>query len=661
MSGRLLALLALLAAAMACLASAAVANPPRPTDLRVVGAGPWSPDNRFELKWTNPPPTGSPLVATHYRVLDPRGEELEQRRIPWLSDGIASLALPRVPGIYSVEVWLEDSSGDEGPAASTQLRFDNVRPGAIVPQPVSGWIGRSAFPLRLRLGHPAEPAPISGIRGYAVTVGTAPFATPCLAPDRCSDSEIAPGRAGDDGLELEALPEGASYLHAVAVSGSGMKSATSGRVILRVDTTDPLTRLSGAPSGWTDRGVQLVVNAADRGSGMGSGEGGRQPFTAIRIDSGPPTLGEGPSVSASVIDEGLHRISYYARDAAGNLNDGGRSNGVTHQSPQTATVRIDRSPPSLSFANSQDPFDPELLRVKIADPLAGIDPTRGQIGVRAIGSGDRFQPLAPAPSPAGELRARWNSDAYPLGGYEFRAVGYDAAGNQAATTRRRNGEPMILSNPLKSTTSLRVGFDRKGTRQIVSYSDGVLLSGRLTTGRGAPLRSREVRLVEHFAPGARPTTRVSTVTTGPSGHFSIRAPAGPSRTIAAVFEGTSTLSRSAGPTLALGVRGRVQLRASAGVARIGGPPLILRGRLVAPARTIPPDGRTVQLQFRLAGLPWAEFRTVQTDGYGRFRYAYRFSDDDSRGARFQFRAFAPAQEDWPYEPAGSHPVLVRGR
>ena len=45
---------------------------------------------------------------------------------------------------------------------------------------------------------------------------------------------------------------------------------------------------------------------------------------------------------------------------------------------------------------------------------------------------------------------------------------------------------------------------------------------------------------------------------------------------------------------------------------------------------------------------------------GRFRYAYRFSDDDSRGVRFLFRAYVPSQDDWPYEPGGSLPVAVRG-
>ncbi len=30
---------------------------------------------------------------------------------------------------------------------------------------------------------------------------------------------------------------------------------------------------------------------------------------------------------------------------------------------------------------------------------------------------------------------------------------------------------------------------------------------------------------------------------------------------------------------------------------------------------------------------------MQTNRRGRFHYAYRFSDDDSRGVRFRFRAF----------------------
>jgi hypothetical protein len=102
------------------------------------------------------------------------------------------------------------------------------------------------------------------------------------------------------------------------------------------------------------------------------------------------------------------------------------------------------------------------------------------------------------------------------------------------------------------------------------------------------------------------------------------------------------------------------MQASAALARIGGRPIVFRGAVASADGELPPGGATVQLQFRAATLPWTEFRTVQTDGQGRFRYAYRFSDDDSRGVRFRFRAFVPTQSDWPYEPWGSRPVAVRG-
>ena len=47
-----------------------------------------------------------------------------------------------------------------------------------------------------------------------------------------------------------------------------------------------------------------------------------------------------------------------------------------------------------------------------------------------------------------------------------------------------------------------------------------------------------------------------------------------------------------------------------------------------------------ELQFRFPGSDWSEFRTVQTDAHGRFRYPYAFSDD-SRGVRFQFAPSPP--------------------
>jgi hypothetical protein len=649
-------------ALLTIIASPALAHPARPADLQVVGGTDvWHAENRFSLSWTSPAAGNPVLTATRYRIRDPQGTTLAESRLSWIGDGIGPLLVPATPGTYSAEVWFEDAGGEQGPAATVPLHFDDVRPAQSEPRAVAGWVGRTAFPLRVRLGHPSGPLPLSGIRGYAVTIDATPSGSACADADRCSDAEttLRGGVAGDE-LEIGTLPEGTSYLHAVAVSGSGMKSVTSGWTVLHADTTDPVTQLAGLPSGWTNRTVRLTASAADTGSGMERDGQGPAPFTAIQVDGGAPSVEPGGTVSASVVDEGVHRIAYYARDLAGNVNDGATTNGIADRAPRTASVRIDRTPPSVAFANAEDPRDPDLLRVRIADRLAGANPSRSSICVRRAGSGDRFEVLPAAPGALGELRARWNSDTFPAGSYEFRAIGYDAAGNVAATTRRLNGGPMVLSNPLKATTTLRAGFRRHGLRRTVPYGRRVLLSGRLVTGRNSALGSVPVRVVERFAPAAHPV-RTSTVMTAPNGTFSIRTDPGPSRTIAVSFDGSPTLARSAAHTLELGVRSRVRLQASAGVATVGGAPLIFRGRLVATPGEIPASGKSVELQFRLPGLPWAEFRTVQTDGRGRFRYAYRFSDDDSRGARFQFRAYAPAQEDWPYEPGSSRPVLVRGR
>lgn len=650
-------------ALLANAASPAVASPPRPADLRVVGGTDvWHAENRFSLDWTSPAPASPALTATHYRVRNPQGTAIDEGQLDRSSDGITPLIVPATPGTYSAEVWFEDAGGALGPAAIVPLHFDNVRPAASEPQPVAGWVGRTAFPLRVQLGHPSGPLPISGIRGYAVAIDAAPGGSACAAPDRCSDAETTL-RGGIDGdkLEVGALPEGASYLHAVAVSGSGMKSVAGAGTVLRTDTTDPVTQLVGLPPGWTNRAVQLTASATDTGSGMGRGGEGPVPFTAIQVDGGAPAIGLGGTVSANVVDEGVHRIAYYARDLAGNVNDGATINGIANRAPRTVFVRIDRTPPSVAFANAEDPHDPELLRVRIGDGLAGPDPSRGSIGVRRGGSADRFALLPAIPGGPGELRARWDSDAFPTGNYEFRATAYDAAGNVATTTRRLNGGPMVLSNPLKAPTTLRASFRRHGSLRTVPYGRGVLLSGRLVMGRSSALGGMPVRVVERFAAGAHLASQASTVTTAANGTFSIRTGPGPSRTISIGFEGSPTLARSTARTLELGVRSRVHLGASAGVAKVGGAPLVFHGRLAAAPGEIPAGGRSIELQFRLPGLPWAEFRTVQTDSHGRFRYAYRFSDDDSRGARFQFRAFAPTQEGGPYEPGGSPPVLVRGR
>jgi hypothetical protein len=659
---RLLAVLAPFAvwAAGAVPAAAVDPQPLRIADLRVEGGeAAWHAKEEFRLDWEQVPGPPFQARAVVYRLYDPAdapvGEAVRNTEVVHM---IERLRVPSTPGIYTAEIWLEDAEGRAGPHATATLRFDDVAPSPPAPQTPPGWLGGSQ-PALLEIGHPPGPLPISGIRGYAVSLDRGGGSSPCAQGRWCSlaETDLA-GGIGDDSVALGTLPEGTTLARVVAVSSAGVASEVA-TAAFSVDATHPQVSLLGAPAGWSDRPLRLTALATDQLSGMAAA-GPSGPFTAIAVDGGGFSLGWGDSVSTSVGGSGVHGVAFYARDAAGNVADG--SAGPPF--PQTATVRIDEDPPRVAFAAAQDPAEPERIEATVADPLSGPSAERGSIAVRPADSDARFQEL-PTAVAAGRLVARWDSDSYPPGRYEFLATGYDLAGNAAVGADRERGGRMVLANPLKAPVSLESGFAGRGPRLLpersVPYGRGARFGGRLRTPWGAPVGGVEVAVTETFAVGAQTLRRTTFARTGPDGAFALRLAPGPSREVSASFAGNRVLTRAAGGSSRLGVRAAVRLRASAATARVGGAPIVFSGRVAqagaAPARRKLP----VELQFRFRGAGWREFRTVETDARGRFRYAYRFSDDDSRGVRFGFRAVVLGQAGWPYEAAASRPVLVSGR
>jgi hypothetical protein len=324
-------------------------------------------------------------------------------------------------------------------------------------------------------------------------------------------------------------------------------------------------------------------------------------------------------------------------------------------------VRIDSSPPRVAFAAARDPAEPERLEALVSDSLSGPGIGAGSISVRPAGSRLRFTPLPTSGSGSGNrLVARWNSDAYPAGTYEFRATGFDRAGNSAVSDRRTDGARMVLANPLKVPTELLLRLD--GSRAAPRrYGARARVGGRLTSSSGSALGGRPVELVETFAPGAAVAERTTTVITARDGGFEALLARGPSRTVEARFAGDRLLARAGSARLGLTFPAGMRLRASRATAEVGGAPVRFSGRVGSLEARIPRAGLAVELEFRAAGLPWSEFRTVQTDRRGRFSYRYAFADDDSRGVQFRFRAHLPAQENWPYAPGASRPVAIIGR
>ena len=684
----------LLAAILALVAISASLHPdmaaagelPRIEALSVAGGeNLWHTENEFRLTW-NPVPTAelATVDSVDYRIRDRSGnvlgptirsggagQELRQVHIP-AAAGLGTA----VPGRYAVEVWFE-GDGSEGTHASAALLFDDIRPASVGARSSAEWI-RAGSAALIEIEHPTAPLPPSGIRGYAVALDHGSGAVPCAGPDSCSEAEtdLRSGTEGDS-ISLGPLFEGTNVAVVVAVSGAGLRSEVASRTVLHVDGSAPEVALSGAPQGWSSRPVILTALATDSQSGTAAA-GPSGPQTSIAVDGGLPVQARGGAVTTVARGDGIHRVTFYGRDAVGN-------SGESH--PDSATIRIDETAPVLAFAKSQDPSEPERIEATVVDALSGASQTSGSIAVRAAGSSVQFTRL-PTRVSAGKLTAIWDSDSYPVGSYEFRAKGYDDAGNSAETGRRLDGSRMVLANPLKRTTQIEFGFGGRqmvwhrcnrgpgGTRchretiaaferrpavRTAPFGRGVPVAGRLTSASGSPLPGQPIELTETFAAGAATATRTTTVQSGPDGSFLAHLPPGPSREIEVGFAGSRLLTRSRGRTIRLAVRTALRFHASTTTAAIGGAPVVFSGQIAHAGAAIPTLGRPIELQFRVGDSPWSEFRTVQTDAAGRFRYPYTFSDDDSRGVRFQFRAYAPAQPDWPYEPGFSHPLAVTGR
>jgi hypothetical protein len=581
------------------------------------------------------------------------------------------------PGEYVLElrVWSDGVNKPPGPPVYVGLRYDASEPGPPRLVAPSGWFDSHAqIPVVIE---PPDYVPPSAILAYAISISAHPGESPCLAGNRCTDAELDVLGAGRRELTLGPLPEGTSYVNAVAVSGTRVVSPVAS-VPLRVDASPPAIRFAGVPAGWVNRPVTVTALAEDRASGTApAGPGG--PLTALAVDGGAPNLALGGSVATTVRGDGTHTLTAWARDQLGNAN------GADATPP--AKIRIDETAPRVAFATAQRPEDPELLEVAVADPLSGPSSDRGSIEVRPAGTSQAFEPL-PTRATAAGLQARWSSDDYRPGSYEFRAIGFDAAGNRTLTGQRADGPPMVLRNPIKVPTAIVSGFggarlvwqrchridgDRRRCRRetvtdfesrpasrTVAYGRPLRFGGVLRTAAKTPLAGLPVEIVETFAGGADAGQRRTTVTSRAGGRFEALLAPGPSRRVEAFFAGTKTLTRGTGRQVAMAVRAGVRFDASTSAARIGGEPVIFSGRLLAGEATIRRTGRPIQLEFRLPGGEWNEFRTVQTDRHGRFRYPYAFTDDDSRGIRFQFRAVSPEQADFPYRPAASAPVAVTG-
>ncbi|WP_270888869.1 OmpL47-type beta-barrel domain-containing protein [Pedococcus sp. 5OH_020] len=126
--------------------------------------------------------------------------------------------------------------------------------------------------------------------------------------------------------------EGSDRSASASISDKAGHTATATVDGIKIDRTAPTTTPSGVPGGWVNAPVSVGLSASDNLSDVDS--------TYYAVDGATtPTKGNTVTVGA----EGVHSVSYYSVDNAGNT-----------EAAKSFTVKVDLSSPSITPSQSPD-------------------------------------------------------------------------------------------------------------------------------------------------------------------------------------------------------------------------------------------------------------------------------------------------------------------
>jgi hypothetical protein len=664
--------------------------------LSVAGGSGWRPDNDFDLSWSNPAQNHAPIDGAYYRVTRVGGGYDSGAQFVSGSNraSLSDLTVPSA-GEYQVKVWLRDTAGNqsEANAQAAMLRYDPTVPPATEAQ-FNGWIRRNDFDMQARWDQvPVGQLGPSGLDGYAVQVTRDPGTDPCVTPEHqspaCSAEEVNNDGIGDTQMPVTSKDEGDWYIHVAPVTGAGVKAPVK-HTPMPVDTSDPTSAITGVNGEWTNKDVTVGVTASDALSGMSPNPAysmDPQPRACIQVDGGAADCEPDADLTRVISSEGEHTVAYFARDLAGNENNGGpdpQYPAKQNNAPGTARVRIDKTAPQLAFAGARDVNDPAKVVVTTADALSGV--AGGTIELRKVGSNGSWAGLATALE-GGNLVARVPDDVEP-GRYEFRASATDRAGNTGATDRRADGSQMVEELPLKEAVRLTATVEGSGgggpsgqegkpkckekkakkckcknkpkgkckksgeaspraVSVTIPYGEKVRLTGVLRTMGDAPLRGRELVVTERMADGGHPAVRTSSASTNSDGGYAIDLQAGPSRRVTVAFEGDSRYRPTEAEPLDVGVKAAV-LAFSSSKTVPETKSIRFRGRVGTAGVALGQLGKRVELQYEKSRGNWRTIDSGQTNADGAFKLRYGLRANYVRRTKVRFRISVPPEGAWPY-------------
>ncbi|PLS08389.1 endo-1,4-beta-xylanase [Neobacillus cucumis] len=139
-------------------------------------------------------------------------------------------------------------------------------------------------------------------------------------------------------------------------TGNGYQDTSVFGILTLVDTTAPVTT-DNAPTAWVNKDVTVALHANDNGSGVKA--------TYYKIDNGTEHTGSTFTIS----DEGVHTITYWSVDNAGNV-----------EPVKTTTVKLDKTAPTLTITLDKSvlwpanhKMVPVTASISSSDATSGID------------------------------------------------------------------------------------------------------------------------------------------------------------------------------------------------------------------------------------------------------------------------------------------------
>lgn len=594
---------------------------------------------------TTPTETESGIVGA-YIDLDTANTTFDPPEHLHEGDNISSVGLSfPIAGEWDITIETVDAEGHRSPPATITITIDDklLQPPVIAPiAPVN----LDDIASGRTFSWTQAGSPLSGICGSAVAFN----ASPSFNPGEDPDSPTVAGTTKSltlNGTAVSNLPEGSIYMHVRSFTCSGVPGEIAHRPML-VDLHPP--QVTAFPtSGWLADDTTVQLEADDVGPGS-SGSGIDEIWFGI---DGPPTTSvDGAEASVSVPD-GVHELTFYAVDAAGNPSE-----------PTTITTKVDRAAPSAAF-EPVDANDPTRVRVQVGDSDSGV--SGAWVEMRPIGGGwrqvgDALDVESPVPGFKTLEVAIPDDGQIAPGEYELRVIAQDAAGRRTQSSLRLDGSSAGFRSPIRVGPKLK--FSVAGSSSalnnlgelLVDYGQTAVVGGRLSDQEGRPIASARVRVLEEVT-GAIGRD-VAELVTDADGRFAVRAAAGPSRTFTATFAGNAVL-RPVSAEVQLLTRAKVRLspkRATVKSNRY----LLIRGKVDDFGVGQPAQGKRVIIQLR-GSRGWSAGKELRASDDGRFVYRFRHRLRARAGrkpVRFQIRAVVPTEGLWPFEVGTSRAATV---